>query len=146
MKVGYVAAYNRTDNLNHYNATRVNYRFLRGVPNSSRCSSATSDHGSKPVSRFYVQDQWTVNRLTLQGAPRYDRAWSWSPEGQGAEGTDLFRPAPVSPPRTEGVPGYNDISAPRGRAHDVFGTGKTSLKVNLGRICSRPITRIANAD
>src|SRR5688572_596578 len=33
MKIGYVAAYNRTDNLNHYNATRLNYRFLGGVPN-----------------------------------------------------------------------------------------------------------------
>ena len=27
MKIGYVAAYNRTDSLNHYNQTRVNYRF-----------------------------------------------------------------------------------------------------------------------
>ena len=33
MKFGYVAAYNRTDNQNHYNDTRVNYRFLNGVPN-----------------------------------------------------------------------------------------------------------------
>ena len=33
MKIGYVAAYNRTDSLNHYNATRLNYRFLSGVPN-----------------------------------------------------------------------------------------------------------------
>ena len=30
---------------------------------------------------FYVQDQWTLNRLTLQGALRYEHAWSFFPEG-----------------------------------------------------------------
>ena len=29
---------------------------------------------------FYAQEQWTRSRLTLQGALRFDRAWSWAPE------------------------------------------------------------------
>ena len=92
MKIGYVAAYNRTDSLNHYNATRLNYRFLSGVPNQLTMQLGdffTADRSQ--YHGFYVQDQWTVNRLTLQGALRYDRAWSWSPEGQGADGN---RPVP----------------------------------------------------
>ena len=29
---------------------------------------------------FFAQDQWTINRLTLQGALRCDHPWSWFPE------------------------------------------------------------------
>ena len=28
---------------------------------------------------LYVQDQWTVDRFTLQGALRYDHPWSYFP-------------------------------------------------------------------
>ena len=34
---------------------------------------------------FYAQDQWTLHRVTLQGAVRYDHAFSWFPaEHNGA--------------------------------------------------------------
>ena len=29
---------------------------------------------------LFAQDQWTINRLTLQGALRWDHPWSWFPE------------------------------------------------------------------
>ena len=29
-----------------------------------------------------MQDQWTINRLTLQGALRYEWAKSWHPAGE----------------------------------------------------------------
>ena len=125
MKIGYVAAYNRTDSLNHYNQTRVNYRFGPGVVNGvsipngvpNQLTMQLGDFMIKDRSQYhgiYAQDQWTVNRLTLQGAIRYDRAWSWSPEGQGADGTDRFRPAPVSFPYTVGVPGIQRHLATHG--------------------------------
>src|SRR3954468_19172548 len=37
---------------------------------------------------IYAQDQWTYNRLTLQGALRYEHAWSWFPEGENGITTD----------------------------------------------------------
>ena len=105
---------------------------------------------------FYVQDQWTVNRLTLQGALRYDRAWSWHPAGQSSIGLgpsfvsrvegSVSGPMWLAQPfviqeRRDSVTGYNDISPRFGAAYDVFGTGKTSLRVNWGKYL-----RAANAE
>ena len=81
----------------------------------------------------FIQDTWTRGRLTLQGALRYDRAWSFSPaEGNGTTVTSRFNAAPITFPRTDGVNAYNDLTPRFGAAYDVFGNGKTAIKFNLG--------------
>jgi carboxypeptidase family protein len=81
----------------------------------------------------YIQDSWTHDRLTLQGALRYDRAWSFSPDtGNGTTDVSRFNPAAISFPYTAGVSAYNDLTARVGAAYDVFGNGKTAVKFNFG--------------
>jgi hypothetical protein len=83
---------------------------------------------------LFAQDSWTMGRLTLQGAVRYDRAWSWAPaEHNGTTVTSKFNPQTISFPETVSVAGYTDITPRMGGAYDVFGNGKTALKVNLGK-------------
>ena len=80
---------------------------------------------------FYAQEQWTKDRLTLQGALRFDHAWSKFPEQ--IIGPSVTIPTAIVLPAQQGIKGYNDLSPRIGVAYDLFGNGKTSLKGNVGR-------------
>jgi hypothetical protein len=118
------------------NHTQLRYTFNNGVPIAVSYFLAPrwNQHDRTQTAGLYAQDQWTVGRLTLQGGVRYDRAWSWAPaDGNGTTGTSPFNPQPISFERTLSVRGFNDITPRVGLAYDIFGTGRTALKVNVGK-------------
>jgi hypothetical protein len=83
----------------------------------------------------YVEDQWTLGRLTLQGAARFDYAESGHPEqtyGPSNVAVNL-QPTRIVFPAGKSVWGYKDITPRMGATVDLFGTGKTALKFNAGK-------------
>ena len=135
MKVGYAAAYEVTDIFGDYPTHGLQYRFLGGVPNqiTQRITKWQQANRTR-YDAFYVQDQWTRNRLTLQGALRYEHAWSFFPEGLNGLLTDSRYGGPIRTlPSAKGVNSYNDVAPRMGLAYDVFGNGKTAIKASLSK-------------
>ena len=132
MKVGYLGSHLSDDQTNYTSGNYVSYRFNNGVPNQlTQSVNGFMIRQRVRTHSFYAQDAWTFSRFTLQGALRYDRASSYFPEQ--TVGPVRFLPTQVAFPRTEGVSAYHDLTPRGGLAMDVFGNGKTSLKINAGK-------------
>ena len=88
MKVGYMGGFSNPSQA-YYNFTPfIQYRFSGGVPNQLTQTAQFGGTGPSAVefvrnlvpTSFYAQDQWTRNRLTLQGGLRYDHILTSYPD------------------------------------------------------------------
>jgi hypothetical protein len=79
---------------------------------------------------LFAQDQWTISHLTLNAGLRFDYFKSSVPE-QSLPAT-RFLPARTYAPVDE-ILGWKDLNPRLGVAYDLFGTGRTAVKANVGR-------------
>jgi hypothetical protein len=135
MRFGYQAARYVENTEDFANDTGLTYTFTNGQPTAFGWRIAPWQTSNRTrYESFFAQDQWTVGRATVQGAVRFDHAWSWYPgEHNGAPQAGPFNAQPITFPETAGVTGYNDITPRIGLAYDLFGNGKTAIKVNAGK-------------
>ena len=143
IKVGYQGAYFMYDRRTLVNEPQMRYTFNNGSPtNVAYFLTPYFDFSDRTqTNALYIQDQWTLGRLTLQAALRYDHVTAWAPgDKQGSTETSPFNPEPITFETTTSIGGYNDINSRFGLAYDIFGTGKTALKVNVGRYLAAATT------
>ena len=110
----------------------INYNFFRGVPISLDLYAMPVELKTwlMPNLGIYLQDQWTLDRVTFNLGLRYDRFGAYVPEQSYPAGP--FVPARAFD-RVDCVPCWNDIEPRLGVAWDVFGTGTTAIRGNIGR-------------
>lgn len=110
----------------------VDYQFLRGVPvgiNQYATPYLQLDKVKADLGVF-VQDQWTVKRLTVNAGLRFDYFNGYVPAQDEPAGQ--FVPA-RSFAAVSHVPLWTDLSPRLGASYDLFGNGRTAIKASLGR-------------
>jgi hypothetical protein len=95
------------------------------TPTLGSPNKVTSEGGA------FVQDRWTMGRLTASAGVRLDWFFSENPAFH-------LGPSLLTPLRNYDVPGfrttrYKDWTPKFAAAYDLFGNGRTALKVNVGK-------------
>jgi hypothetical protein len=93
-------------------------------------SPATSIQNVNSDIGAYAQDTWTMNRLTLNYGFRYEHFNASVPAESSPASTWIGARNFAAIPN---VPNWNDWAIRLAASFDLFGTGKTALKVNAGK-------------
>jgi hypothetical protein len=118
----------------------IMFRFNNGVPNQiTQFATPFSSDTKSAANGLWAQDRWTMSRLTLTGGLRFEYLRTWSPETH-------VGPGPLAPNRnidflrTDGVK-WRDLTGTSALAMDIFGDGKTALKVSLSKYMAEIVLR-----
>ena len=136
----------------------ASYTFRNGVPISliQRATPYLEQEGARELG-LYAQDQWTIKRWTLNYGLRFDYLNGYVPV-QNLPGTpaakfyDRFPGALLSNSwvgerhfdAVTDVPSWKDLDPRLGASYDLFGNGRTAIKLSLGRYVAKTNVDVAN--
>ena len=110
----------------------VDYRFFQGAPTSlTQTGNPFVERAiMNPDLGIFIQDQWRLDRLTLNLGLRFDYWNGYVPE-QTIPATAFLPAAHFD--KVSDTPNFKDINPRMGVVYDLFGSGRTALKASLGR-------------
>jgi hypothetical protein len=134
IKVGFNNAF-----LHHENTTYTDpsapdsYTFANGIPTTItyRIAPRTVKVDVNYDFGLFAQDRWTIGRWTLAGGIRYD-AFKNSYPPQAITGTALAPNLNIQFDKIDNL-NWKDVTPKLGATYDLFGDGRTALKVTLNK-------------
>jgi hypothetical protein len=132
-KVGFNNAYGHYENTTYSSGTPYSYNFANGVPQSitTRIVPRTVAVNVDRDLGIFAQDKWTAGRWTLSGGVRFDHFKNSFPP-QSIAPTFFAPDLDVSFDTIQNL-SWTDITPKLGATYDVFGDGRTALKVTLNK-------------
>ncbi len=134
--------YSRTKVEPHGDIVLLNYITANSGTVTVKNSPVTSFENLNADLGLYLQDKWTINRLTMTFGGRIDYLNASTPDETAPAGR--FVPA-RSASAIECVPCWTDWSVRFGGSYDLFGTGKTALKFSVGKYMVSQLLNVAQA-
>jgi hypothetical protein len=124
----------------------VNYRFNNRIPNqiTQYATPWLRKNRNRDIA-LYAQDQWTVGRLTLNYGLRFDYFYGWIP-AQHVDATPNGWVPARDFAEVKSTPSWKDVDPRGGAVFDLFGDGRTALKVSLGRYVAKTTTAITQSN
>jgi hypothetical protein len=144
--INFVSGWERQENEYHGDMSELLFLNINGVPTAAsvvvRNSPVRGFANANASIGTFVQDKWTVGRLTLIGGGRFDYLNAEVPAQSLPAGN--FVTARETPEITC-TPCWSDWSIRFSAAYDLFGNGKTALKAAVGKYVSSELMSIAAA-
>jgi hypothetical protein len=122
----------------------MNLQVLNGAPRGVTVWATPYEYWMKlnQALGIFVQDQWSVKRLSLNMGARFDRHVESVPD-QHVPAVQFVGPRDFE--AIDRVTDWKDLNARLGASFDVFGTGKTAVKAAIGRYVQGETIQMAAA-
>ena len=131
LKFGVSGVYMTANHIGHTSSDWVDVMTLNGAPLFAmfRTPARTATNHALNLG-FYVQEQWTLDRLTVNAGVRFDRLNNGYPDQVKPASRWASEPFPIT---GQAAVTWHDIQPRLGVAYDLFGDGRTALKASASR-------------